>query len=440
MNRKKAVCLIAVCLLIFAYLPIRARAVEAPGLTLSAPDSVKQGEKFEISIAVVGNPGLASMQLRIVFPSSWRFISAALGEQFSDSMIVTSPSETSPVTVVWSCSGAEKISGEVLRLSFEADINAAAEAGLVIVQCQNAYTGDEEPVALAQKSARISVVETEESERPALKLSYLCKAENGQIAVKLSAYNGFHASAAQLRLEYDAELMELTRVVPEAELSTELYWCRGSPNITWSSLSEITAGEIATCYFSLLNADGDDFPIKIELSGKLYDISENEIQGTVFKGTEIRAAGSVTISGTIASFGDSAEEIRVELWRGGVNIASTTGTASYSFGDIATGDYVLKFTKKGHGTLSVDAAVEDVSIIKDAMLYMLGDVNRNGTITATDANWIRQYVVGGRVFDDYQMVLADVNQSGGANPITATDANWVRQRVVGARDELYVKK
>ena len=68
-----------------------------------------------------------------------------------------------------------------------------------------------------------------------------------------------------------------------------------------------------------------------------------------------------------------------------------------------------------------------------------GDVNMNGVINSTDANQIRQYVVGSREFNEYQIMLADVNKSGGIKPVTSTDANWVRQRVVGLRNSLYEK-
>ena len=68
--------------------------------------------------------------------------------------------------------------------------------------------------------------------------------------------------------------------------------------------------------------------------------------------------------------------------------------------------------------------------------YILGDVNRSGTITALDASWIKQYLVSKKKFDAEQIKIGDVNNSGN---ISALDASWILQRLVGIRDENYVK-
>lgn len=60
----------------------------------------------------------------------------------------------------------------------------------------------------------------------------------------------------------------------------------------------------------------------------------------------------------------------------------------------------------------------------------LGDVDKDGDVTATDAQWILQKAVGTRPFDSAQMIAGDVDADG---DITATDAQWILQAVVGAR-------
>ncbi|MCL1822666.1 MAG: dockerin type I repeat-containing protein [Oscillospiraceae bacterium] len=65
--------------------------------------------------------------------------------------------------------------------------------------------------------------------------------------------------------------------------------------------------------------------------------------------------------------------------------------------------------------------------------FLLGDVDGDGKVTATDALWILQYVVGSREFDEDQEAAADVNEDG---EINATDALWVLQLVVGTRESL----
>ena len=112
-------------------------------------------------------------------------------------------------------------------------------------------------------------------------------------------------------------------------------------------------------------------------------------------------------------------------------------TASYSISNVEPGTYTMKVMKAGHATETYSVIVGTGNLTQNVALYMMGDVNKSGTITVTDANWIRQYVVGSREFDEQQIRIADVNNSGGTKPITVTDANWVRQRVIGARDSLY---
>ena len=153
-------------------------------------------------------------------------------------------------------------------------------------------------------------------------------------------------------------------------------------------------------------------------------------------------APGVTVSGMVTSFGDEAEQTTVQLFPSGSEIPAfivmlTGNTAKYSFEGVAAGTYTMKVMKAGHATETYSVIVGTGNLTQNVALYMMGDVNKSGTITVTDANWIRQYVVGSREFDEQQIRIADVNNSGGTKPITVTDANWVRQRVIGARDSLY---
>lgn len=156
----------------------------------------------------------------------------------------------------------------------------------------------------------------------------------------------------------------------------------------------------------------------------------------------ISAAETYTVSGTATSFGSETDNVILQLIAEGYSEADYEvfvkgNTASYSISNVEPGTYTMKVMKAGHATETYSVIVGTGNLTQNVALYMMGDVNKSGTITVTDANWIRQYVVGSREFDEQQIRIADVNNSGGTKPITVTDANWVRQRVIGARDSLY---
>ncbi len=63
--------------------------------------------------------------------------------------------------------------------------------------------------------------------------------------------------------------------------------------------------------------------------------------------------------------------------------------------------------------------------------FVLGDVNKDGDITATDARIVLQNVAGLREFDNAEKELADINKDGN---VTATDARIILQIVAGLRE------
>ena len=149
----------------------------------------------------------------------------------------------------------------------------------------------------------------------------------------------------------------------------------------------------------------------------------------------------VSVSGTVTSYGDVGETTYVQLIPAGGSEAAyedtvTGNSATYSFPTVPAGTYTLKVMKKGHAPWMEEITVGSADVTKDVTVYQYGDVNRNGTVTVLDASWIRQYLVGKKAFDEYQLQLADVNKSGN---ISVLDASWIRQCLVGIRNEYYEK-
>lgn len=140
----------------------------------------------------------------------------------------------------------------------------------------------------------------------------------------------------------------------------------------------------------------------------------------------------VTVSGTITSYGSAGDTVTVELFKTGETTAAYTATgASYSIPNVASGTYTLKVSKKGHAPWTETITVGTSNITdKNVTVYLWGDVNRDGTVTAADAQEIQRYSAELKsTYDtdtnqEYWILRADVNQD---NNITAADAQEIQR-------------
>ena len=154
----------------------------------------------------------------------------------------------------------------------------------------------------------------------------------------------------------------------------------------------------------------------------------------------------VTVSGTVTSYGSAGAPVTVSLTKQGASspaftktLASASGSApysqSYSFSAVPAGTYTLKVEKKGHAPWTETITVGGSSITDHTVtLYKWGDVNRDGNVTAADAQEIQRNAAGlSSVFDTdpnlaYCMLRADVNQD---DTITAADAQEIQREAAG---------
>ena len=152
---------------------------------------------------------------------------------------------------------------------------------------------------------------------------------------------------------------------------------------------------------------------------------------------------SATVSGTIKSYGSASEAVTVTLLQGTNEVATKTLTGAsgsapysqnYSFPAIPAGTYTLKVEKKGHAPWTESITVDSAAIAKDVTVYLWGDVNRDGEVTAADAQEIQRNAAGlSSVFDTdpnsaYCTLRADVNRDGA---ITAADAQEIQRKAAG---------
>ena len=148
----------------------------------------------------------------------------------------------------------------------------------------------------------------------------------------------------------------------------------------------------------------------------------------------------VTVSGTIKSYGSASEAVTVTLLQGTSVIGSPqvlTGASgsvpysqNYSFDTVPAGTYTLKVEKKGHAPWTEEITVATTAIAKDVTVYLWGDVNRDGKVTAADAQEIQRNAAKlSSAYDtepnkSYWILRADVNRDG---KITAADAQEIQR-------------
>ena len=150
------------------------------------------------------------------------------------------------------------------------------------------------------------------------------------------------------------------------------------------------------------------------------------------------SVSGLTVSGTIRSYGSASESITVTLIPigGSPLVKSVSGSSvDYSFTGVSAGNYTLKVEKKGHAPWTESITVSNQNIYgKDVTVYLWGDVNRDGDVTAADAQEIQRKAAGlSSVFSTdpnttYCISRADVNND---NRITAADAQEIQRKAAG---------
>ena len=166
-----------------------------------------------------------------------------------------------------------------------------------------------------------------------------------------------------------------------------------------------------------------------------YASSDLKLEEMPYSPTSV---SGLTVSGTIRSYGSASESITVTLVPigGSPLVKSVTGSrVTYSFTGVSAGNYTLTVEKKGHAPWTESITVSNQNIYgKDVTVYLWGDVNRDGDVTAADAQEIQRKAAGlSSVFSTdpntaYCISRADVNND---NRITAADAQEIQRKAAG---------
>lgn len=142
---------------------------------------------------------------------------------------------------------------------------------------------------------------------------------------------------------------------------------------------------------------------------------------------------SYTVSGTVNSFGSNADDVTVQLIEQGTTEPAyetyvNGNTAYYSFNNVVKGTYTLRVIKKNHIAREYTVIVGSANVTQNVKIYLLGDVNMDGSISIKDTTETLKCTVGLITLDEYQSKLADVISDG---KVSVNDATQILKCTTG---------
>lgn len=139
----------------------------------------------------------------------------------------------------------------------------------------------------------------------------------------------------------------------------------------------------------------------------------------------------VEVSGTVTSYGDTGENVTVQLIEVGhtepaYEAIVTGNSATYSFPTVPAGTYTLKVEKTNHVVRTYDISVGSEAVTQDVKICLLGDINADGRLTLADYGKVLQHVKKVSLLTDYEFACADINKDG---KLTLVDYGKILQHV-----------
>ncbi len=128
----------------------------------------------------------------------------------------------------------------------------------------------------------------------------------------------------------------------------------------------------------LSNINGCTLYLKLGGTG----IDNPAAKTVVYKGS-----GSYSVSGNVKAFGSTSVNVTIELMSGTDILATKTvkgKSGTYTFEDIAEGNYTVRVSKTKHAPREYSAVVAGADVTQDVEIWLYGDVNSDGVINAAD--------------------------------------------------------
>ena len=214
---------------------------------------------------------------------------------------------------------------------------------------------------------------------------------------------------------------------PAALSVSSAKWYSFKKDVGYLPVSQFTAGNTYTLMIGYNVADGYAVSSSAAVSHDLPGGTAEHISSTKTIIIEYKIPEDTpsvyTVSGTVTSFGDDADEIMIELIPEGLTetayyVIVTGNTAKYNLLNVATGTYVMKVSKNNHVTRQYTVHVGNTTVIQDVKIHLKGDINGDGRINVSDVGLANAHAKKVSTLEGYQFDCANVN---GDTRITISD-------------------
>ena len=189
-----------------------------------------------------------------------------------------------------------------------------------------------------------------------------------------------------------------------------------------TKVADATAGTDGK--YTISNVSTGTYTLKAKGSdGALNGSASVTVAADSILNADVTVAKGFTVSGTVKSYGSASEVVTVTLLQGTSVIGSPqvlTGASgsvpysqNYSFPAVPAGEYTLKVEKKGHVTREYAVTVVSAPVVQAIKIYMLGDINEDGSINIQDVIRLLNHVNNSNTISDTKH--CDINKDGAVN-------------------------
>ena len=212
---------------------------------------------------------------------------------------------------------------------------------------------------------------------------------------------------------------ELTAQLPVGDTVTTLTWAEGAEEVP---------GDATQMTLTELKISGTENRCQITggavvIDGTAYTASNSYFNTLTLTDITLPVKPKgVEVSGTVTSYGSASEAVTVTLLQGTSEIATKTLTGAsgsapysqtYSFSAVPAGTYTLKVMKKNHVTREYAVTVVSAPVVQDIKIYMLGDINEDGSINIQDVIRLLNHVNNSNTISNTKH--CDINKDGAVN-------------------------
>ena len=362
--------------------------------------SVCAGETFDLPIVIEKNPGIAALNLSLIYDADkLELLGAEDGKILGTSTFLTTDSTAKiPYFLSWDDLSTENNTGTgtAATLSFRAKDNSAGNAKVSVeVNQRSTYNVDLEEVTFETISGTVSIVANESS--PAIIVDTVSGNQGDTVEMPIRIQNNPGIAALNLSISYDNTKLKLLNAEDGKILGTSTYLTTDSLTkipyiLSWDDLStenNTGNGIVATLKYEILASEGNaDVELTVN-QRSTYNVDLEEVAFSVMSGAVIvKAAESQTTSTKATTTTTKATTTTAPVTTTTTKVTTTTVTTSTTAKPTTT--VTTSTTAKPTTTVTTSTTAKPTTTVTTSTTTntketLMGDVNGDGEVSIADA-------------------------------------------------------